>query len=60
MNVRQKVQECIQRCQNSAADLRSAAAETENHQAKNVFQQSAQKIEECVKDCQIALNQLVK
>ena len=57
MDVRQRVERCIYDCRRSADELRLAARDTDNNQASNAFIQSAQKIEECVVQCQTALNQ---
>lgn len=57
MDPRQKVERCIDRVRHSADELRAAAQETENSQARNAFIASAQKVEECIQQCQIALNQ---
>ncbi len=57
MDPRQKVQRCISSFQHSAAELRAAARETENSAARNAFIASAQKVEECIQQCQIAVNQ---
>lgn len=58
MNVRQKVEKCIAGFRSSAGELREAARDTENSQARNAFIESAQKVEESIQQCQIALNQL--
>lgn len=58
MDLRQKVENCIEGFRSSASELREAARETENSQARNAFIQSAQKVEESIQQCQIALNQL--
>lgn len=55
---RQKVERCIDSFRHSASELRTAALETENSQARNAFIASAQKVEECIEQCQIAVNQL--
>lgn len=57
MDPRQKVQQCISSFQHSVSALREAARETENSAARNVFISSAQKVEECIQHCQIAINQ---
>lgn len=57
MDVRQKVERCIESFRTSAGELREAAQETENSQAQNAFIQSAQKVEDCIQQCRIALNQ---
>ncbi len=57
MDPRQKVQQCISSFQRSVSELRAAARETENSAARNAFISSAQKVEECIQQCQIAINQ---
>ncbi len=57
MNPRRKVERCIDSFRHSVSELRSAARDTENSQARNAFVASAQKVEECIQQCQIALNQ---
>jgi hypothetical protein len=57
MDPRQKVEKCIDSFRHSVNELRAAAQETENSQARNAFIASAQKVEECIQQCQIALNQ---
>lgn len=57
MDPRQKVEKCITSFQHSAAELREAAQETENSAARNAFIASAQRVEECIQQCQIAINQ---
>lgn len=57
MDVRQRVENCIENFRQSAGELRAAARETENNQARNAFIQSAQKVEDCIQQCQIAINQ---
>jgi len=58
IDLRSRVESCIDNIKTSAEEIREAAQETENEQAKNAFQQSAIKMEECVQQIQIALNQL--
>ncbi len=58
MHIRQRIESCIDNFKNSSAELREIAVDTENEQVRNAFQQSAEKVEECVQQCQIALNQL--
>lgn len=57
-DIRHLVEDSINKCQSSAADLRSAARLTENNAAKNAFEQSAQQLEQCAAECRKALNQL--
>lgn len=57
MNVQQRVQRGIENLEQGAEELRSAARETENSQASNAFILSAQKVEDCIQQCRIALNQ---
>jgi len=57
MDPRQKVERCIESFHHSAAELRAAARETENGAARNAFIASAQKVEECIQQCQVAINQ---
>ncbi|NLA26953.1 MAG: hypothetical protein GX878_06110 [Firmicutes bacterium] len=58
MDPKEKVEECIDSFRHSVRQLRSAARETDNNQARNAFVASAQKVEECINQCQMALNQL--
>ncbi|MGI6097756.1 MAG: hypothetical protein ACOYBM_06520 [Dethiobacteria bacterium] len=58
METRQQVEESIKYCRLSAKNLRSAAQTVQNAQAKNAFEESARKIEDCIQQCQTALNQL--
>jgi len=57
MKIQNRVEKCIESFRHSAHELRTAALETENSQAKNAFIQSAQKVEECIQQCQTAINQ---
>jgi len=57
MDVRNRVEMSLEKMKTTAEELRQAAVDTENEQAKNVFQQSAEKTDECVKQVQMALNQ---
>lgn len=57
MDTRRKVERCIDSFRHSVQELRTAAQETENNQARNAFIASAQKVEECIEQCQIAINQ---
>jgi hypothetical protein len=57
-DVRSLVEDSIQKCQSSAADLRSAASHAQNTAAKNSFEQAAKELEQCVQKCKTALNQL--
>ncbi len=57
MDVRMRVEKCIESFRHLANELRMAARETENSQAKNAFIQSAQKVEDCIQQCQTAINQ---
>ena len=43
MDVRERVEQCIENISFSARELRRAAQETENTQAQNAFVESAQK-----------------
>jgi len=58
IDIRARVESCIESFKNSAEELREAAEDTENEQARNTFQQSAEKVEGCIQQVQIALNQL--
>jgi len=58
MDIRSRVEDCIENFKASAEELREVAEDTENEQARNVFQESAQKAEECVQQVKIALKQL--
>lgn len=55
---RQLIENSIEKCQSSAADLRVAAKKTENTAAKNSFAQVAKDLEACVQKCRMALKQL--
>jgi hypothetical protein len=57
-DVRSLVEDSIEKCQSSAADLRSAASQAQNNAAKNSFEQAAKELEQCVQKCRTALNQL--
>ncbi len=57
MDTRRKVERCIDSLHHSVQELRTAAQETENNQARNAFIASAQKVEECIEQCQMAINQ---
>ncbi|MEW5785326.1 MAG: hypothetical protein AB1767_09685 [Bacillota bacterium] len=57
MDVRERVEKCIENFRRSADELRIAARDTENTQAQNAFIQSAQKVEDCIQQCQAAVNQ---
>lgn len=58
MHIRARIENCIQSFKDSSAELRAVARDTENNQARNAFNQSAEKVEECIQQCEIALNQL--
>lgn len=58
MDPRQKVERCIESFSRSVEELRTAALETENSQARNAFIASAQKVEDCIEQCRTTLNQL--
>ncbi|HZK25509.1 MAG TPA: DUF1657 domain-containing protein [Oscillospiraceae bacterium] len=55
---RNLVENSIEKCQSSAADLRTASSQTANIAAKNSFTQAAAELEQCVQKCKIALKQL--
>jgi ribosome-associated translation inhibitor RaiA len=57
-NYRSLVEDSIQKCESSAADLRTAASQAHNTQARNAFEQAAQELEKTVQKCRTALNQL--
>ncbi|HHX87286.1 MAG TPA: hypothetical protein GX693_03785 [Firmicutes bacterium] len=57
MNIQERVQKSINNLQQGVEELRNAARETENSQASNAFIMSAQKVEDCIQQCRIALNQ---
>jgi len=57
MDVLQKVQRGIESLQQGVEDLRSAARDTGNSQAENALILSAQKVEDCIRQCRIAINQ---
>jgi len=59
-DIRNLVEDTIEKCQGSASNMRSAASNTENNAAKNAFEQTAQQLEQCVQKCRTALNQLEK
>ncbi|MDW7652110.1 MAG: DUF1657 domain-containing protein [Bacillota bacterium] len=56
--MRNLVEDSIQKCQSSAADLRTAASQAQNTAAKNSFEQAAKELEQCVQKCKTALKQL--
>ncbi len=58
MDIRERIESCVASIKDSAAELREIAGETENEQARNAFQQSAEKAEECAYQVQNALKQL--
>ena len=55
---REKAAVCIKRCEESAQDLRDLSEQVPNQQVSNMFANSAEKIEESIKQCKSALNQL--
>ncbi|NLP36683.1 MAG: hypothetical protein GX357_03425 [Firmicutes bacterium] len=58
IDYRQLVENSIEKCQSSAADLRVAAGKTANTAAKNSFEQAAKELEACAQKCRMALKQL--
>ncbi len=57
MDIRNRVEMCLENFKESARELREAAEDTENEQARNMFEMSAEKAEECAQQIQMALNQ---
>ncbi len=51
------LQSCIQRCQNTAGDIKSMKAEATDP-VKQTLDQAYKSIEACIQQCQSALNQL--
>lgn len=54
---KQKLQSCIQHCQTAAGDIRSMAADAQNP-AKQSLDQAYTSIDNCIKQCQDALNKI--
>ena len=57
MDVLLRVQRGIENLQQGVEDLRSAARDTDNSQAENALILSAQKVEDCIQQCRVAINQ---
>ncbi len=58
MEAREKATVCIKKCEESAEDLRLLSEQVPNQQVSNMFANSAEKIEESIRQCKTALNQL--
>lgn len=58
MDAKQLVQQSIQNLQTSASNIRQAANQTTNVQAKNILTQTASQAESSVKQMQQIINQL--
>lgn len=58
MEPKEIIESCITKCQTSAADMRKAANQTTNTQAKDTLMQSAKMIDDCVNQCKSTLNML--
>lgn len=58
MDAKSLVQQCIQKCQSSASDMRQAASQTMNPQAKSILNDTAMNLENSVKQMQSIINQL--
>ncbi|MGE5422549.1 MAG: hypothetical protein ACM3QW_04745 [Ignavibacteriales bacterium] len=58
MDSKTLVQQCIQKCQTSASDMRQAASQTTSSQAKNTLTSAATQLDACVKQCESIITQL--
>jgi len=58
MDAKQLVQQSIQSLQTSASNIRQAANQTTNIQAKNILTQTASQAENSIKQIQQIINQL--
>ncbi len=57
MDVLQVVHKGIENLQQGVEDLRSAARSTDNSQAENALILAAQRVEDSIQQCRIAINQ---
>lgn len=58
MDAKSIVQQCIQKCQSSASDMRQAASHTTNAQARSVLSDTASQLESSISKIQSIMNQL--
>jgi hypothetical protein len=58
MEIREQAESCIRKCQENAGEMRQLAGSIPNRQAGQMFSHAAEKLEECIRDCRSALNQL--
>ncbi len=58
MDSKSLVQQCIQKCQTSASDMRQAASLTANPQAKSTLTSAASQLDTCIKQCESIMSQL--
>ena len=58
MDAKSLVQQSIQSFQTSATNIRQAASQTTNLQAKNILSQTASQVEDSIKQMQSIINQL--
>lgn len=58
MEIREQADLCINKCQETAREMRQLAERVPNQQASNMFSHSAEKMEECIQECRSARNQL--
>jgi len=58
LDAKSLVQQSIQSFQTSATNIRQAASQTTNLQAKNILSQTASQVEDSIKQMQSIINQL--
>lgn len=58
MDARSIVQQSIQKCQTLASDMRQAASQATNSQAKTILSDTASNLESSVKQMRSIINQL--
>lgn len=52
------IQQCLQKCQQTAQQLRSMATQETNSQVKMMLNEGAHHLDLCIEECQYSLNQL--
>lgn len=52
------IQQCIQKCQQTAQQLTSMADQTNNNQVKSMLKEGAHHLDLCIEECQFSLQEL--
>lgn len=58
VNPANDIQQCLQKCQQTAQQLRSMATQETNSQVKMMLNEGAHHLDLCIEECQYSLNQL--